>query len=362
MRIRMAWADFGPLEKRLVNDVIGSGWISRRKYIPQFEGAIARLHGQKFGLMLNSGTDALRIGLSTLKEVHKWPEGSEVIVPALTFVATVNAVIQNGLKPVFVDVQRFSYNLDPIQIAARIGPRSVAIIPVHLFGLPADMPAIIRIARSRGLKVLEDSCETMFVHRIQGDMAAFSTFMAHMIQTGVGGVLTTNQARYDRISRSFMNHGRSADPDKFEFERIGYSSRVTEFEGALGCGQLTRWPEILKRRQEIARAITAGLLAKILAHEIQMPGGDFDSSWMLYPMVLRQGSRDRFMRYMLKQGIETRQMMPLTNQAPYQHLLKQKDYPVADWINKNGVCLPCHQKLSDKDVDYMVECVKGFFR
>lgn len=359
MKINMAWADFGPLEKKLVNQVIDSGWISRHEFIPRFELLVAALHGQKYGMMVNSGTDALRIGLATLKEVHRWRDGDEVIVPALTFVATANAVIQNSLKPVFVDVQRLTYNLDPGKIAERLGRRSVAIIPVHLFGLPADMPAIIKIARTHRLRVIEDSCETMFVHKIQGDMAAFSTYMAHMIQTGVGGVLTTNQARYDRISRSFMNHGRSANPDRFEFERIGYSSRVTEFEGALGCAQLTRWPEILKRRQDIALRIFNGL--QTLPLQLPRISTLGSSSWMLFPVVLFYRSRDKFMSYMLKKGIETRQMMPLTNQATYQHLLKQKDYPVADWINKNGVCLPCHQKLTDKDVDYMVECVKGFF-
>lgn len=357
----MAWADFGPLEKKLVNQVIDSGWISRREFIPRFEQEIARLHGQRYGMMVNSGTDALRIGLSTLKEVHKWPDKSEVMVPAITFVATVNAILQNSLKPVFVDVDRFTYTLDPKLIAAKLNRRTKAIVPVHLFGLPANMSAIMPIARSLKLKVLEDSCETMFVHKVQGDMAAFSTYMAHMIQTGVGGVLTTNSSRYDAVARSYMNHGRSDNPNKFEFERIGYSSRVTEFEGALGCAQLTRWPEILKRRQNIAQRIYRGLISSEC--RVKLPGSLVEqSSWMLFPMVLLKGSRDRFMSYMLKKGIETRQMMPLTNQKPYQKMLKQKDYPVADWINKNGVCLPCHQKLSDGDVDYMVEAVKGFFR
>lgn len=361
MRIKMAWADFGPTEKQYLNDVIDSGWISRRKYLPRFEQSIAKMHGQKFGLMMNSGTDALRIALATLQEVHQWKKDSEVIVPAVTFVATVNCVIQTGLRPVFVDVDPFTYNMEPRKIVPAIGKNTVAVMPVHLFGLPADIVAVTTIAKSYRLKIIEDSCETMGVHKIQGDMAAFSTYMAHMIQTGVGGVLTTNNPVYDKIARSYMNHGRSDNPNKFEFERIGYSSRATEMEAALGCAQLERFPQILAKRQSIAKRIESGLRKARLHAFMQLPHSCCPNSWMLYPMVLFNRSRDRFMEYMLKKGIETRQMMPLINQKPYQHLVKKGQFPIAEAINEYGVCLPCHQKLSHEDVDFMVDCVKGFF-
>lgn len=348
----MAWADFGKTEKDYLNDVMDSGWLSRRTYIPRFEQEIARVHGQKYGMMTNSGTDALRIGLASLKEKYRWKDGAEVIVPAVTFVATVNVVLQNTLKPVFVDVDSTTYNIDTEKIEAKITSKTKAIIPVHLFGVPAEMDHILPITKKYNLKVLEDSCETMFVHTIKGDMAAFSTYMAHMIQTGVGGVLTTNDSDLDRLARSYMNHGRTDNPNRFEFERVGYSSRVTEMEAALGCAQLERRGQILQRRQEIAKRIWDGL---------SMDGSFPFSSWMLFPMMV-PGRRDEFMAYMLNKGIETRQMMPLLNQPVYKELASEDDYPIAKNINANGVCLPCHQMLTDEDVDYMVNCVKEFFQ
>lgn len=360
--IRMAWSDLRAKDRDYVNDVLDSGWFSRKTYIPMFERDMAKLHGQKHGMMVNSGTDALRIGLATLKEVHQWRDGDEVIVPAVTFVATVNVVLQNNLKPVFVDVHKETYNMDPEKLEEAISPYAVAIIPVHLFGLPADMQKILPIARKYKLKVLEDSCETLGVHKVKGDMAAFSTYMAHMVQTGVGGVLTTNNPKYDKIARSFMNHGRTDDPDRFEFERIGYSSRVTELEAALGCAQLERLDEIQYRR----RMNAAYYLGHLKDLPMQLPvlhwtEKELERGYMLFPMVLKQGSRDKFMLYMKSKGIETRQMMPLINQKPYRSLVKQSLFPVARWINENGVCLPVHQKLLDTDLRYVVKCVKEFF-
>lgn len=355
--IKMSWADYGLTEKKYLNDVLESGWISRRKYIPRFEQTLASLHGQKYGIFMNSGTDALRIALATLKEIYQWPNGSEVIVPALTFVATVNIVLQNNLTPVFVDVDRYTYNLDPELIGNAISAKTKAIIPVHLFGRPADMDSIMEISRTRRLRIIEDSCETMFVHKIRGDMACFSSYMAHLIQTGVGGVLTSNSATYDAVARSYMNHGRDANPNRYRFERIGYSSRATEMEAALGCAQLERYQMILRKRVSLAMRLWEDLRGL----PIQLPRIT-GSSWMFFPIVLEKGSRDKFMTYLREHGIETRQMMPLTDQPCYKRFVKEKDYPVAQWINKNGVCLPSHQSLTDRNIQYVVRTIKGFFR
>jgi perosamine synthetase len=364
MQVKMSYADFSEKEKANVSDVMESGWLSRHKYIPRFEDEVARIHGAKHGMMTNSGTDALRIGIATLKEVGGWSDGDEVIVPAVTFVATVNAVLQNNLTPVFVDVDRATYNLDATKIAEAVSSDTKCIIPVHLFGLPADMESVMTVANSLDLDVLEDSCECFGVHQVQGDMAAFSFYMAHHIQCGVGGVLAMKDEEHDQIARSLMNHGRSTNADKFEFERIGYSSRVTELEAAVGCGQLERWESILFQRRSVVAKLMAGLKG---TEEIQLPiqhwtGKELDHSWMLFPVVLLKGDRDKLMAYLLEKGIESRQMMPLINQACYSHLVDEEDYPVAKWINQNGICLPCHQKLTDDQIVYMVETVKGFFK
>lgn len=357
--VRMSWADIGPKEKEYVNDVLASGWLSRHKYLPRFEQEVAKIHNHPYGMMTNSGTDALRIGLAVLKEVYGWQDGDEVIVPSVTFVATVNVVLQNRLTPVFADVDRTTYNINPQEIEKKISHRTRAIIPVHLFGLPADMNKIMAVAQANNLRVIEDSCECFGVHEIQGDMAAFSFYMAHHIQTGVGGVLTTGNKIYDQMARSYMNHGRSARTDRFEFERVGYSSRVTEMEAALGCGQLERWEENIKKRRGIAERLIYQLSG--LSDHLDFAKEWLKSSWMLFPMVLKRKNRDELMAFLLDKGIESRQMMPLLNQPVYRELADEKNFPVAQWINENGICLPCHPQLTDEQIGYMTDAVKEFF-
>ena len=182
----------------------------------QFERELASLHDCRFGLMCNSGTSALQIALAALKEVHGWKDGDEVLVPALTFVATSNVVLYNGLTPVFVDVEPDYYELDAAKIEARITERTRAIIPVHIAGLPCDMDPIMEIAARHGLRVVEDSCETMF-SRYKGkavgsfgDIGCFSTYAAHVITTGVGGLCVTSDPELNVILKSLMNHGRDS--------------------------------------------------------------------------------------------------------------------------------------------------------
>jgi dTDP-4-amino-4,6-dideoxygalactose transaminase len=159
----------------------------------RFEREIAGLHSRRFGLVTNSGTSALQIALTALKERYGWQDGDEVLVPALTFVATSNVVLYNGLKPVFVDVEPDRFCIEPGEIERHITPRTRAIMPVHIAGLPCEMDPVLEIAARRGLRMVEDSAESMFV-KYRGrpvgsmsDIGCFSTYVAHIITTGVGG-------------------------------------------------------------------------------------------------------------------------------------------------------------------------------
>ena len=190
----------GPRAKALVAQVLDSNRLSAGPMTERFEREIAALHGARYGLFCNSGTSALQIALAALKERHGWRDGDEVLVPAVTFISTSNVVLYNGLTPVFVEVEPEGYGIDPGRIEERITPRTRAIMPVHVGGLPCDMDPIMETARRRGLKVVEDCAEAMFA-RYNGapvgsfsDVACFSTYVAHMISTGVGGVCTTDDA------------------------------------------------------------------------------------------------------------------------------------------------------------------------
>jgi len=377
-----------PLAKKLVMEVLDNNRLSYGPMLQKFEADFAKIHGSRHGIMSNSGTSALQLALQTLKELHNWADGDEVIVPALTFVATANIVLHTRMTPVLVDVDPIYYSLNPALIEKAISKKTRAIIPVHLFGQPADMDPILEVAKKYSLKVIEDSAETMFANykgrRVGalGDIGCFSTYVAHLLVTGVGGLNTTNNNEYAIKIRSLLNHGRDSiylniDDDKnknleelipiierrFKFISIGHSFRVTEMEGALGLAQLETWQPDIEKRRLNAQYLTQGLLK--YSDEIQLPEirPECDHSFMMYPIIVRDESKRKLVNHLESYGVETRDMLPLTNQPVYHNLLgwRESDYPVAEWINNNGFYIGCHQDLTIQDLDYVLSCFDGFF-
>lgn len=362
-------------QKRLVREVLSSGRLTYGDKTRELEQRFAQIHGANHALFTSSGTAALKIALHALKDRYGWKDGDEVIIPAVTFVATMNVVLMNNLKPVLVDVDPKTVNIDPEQIEKSITKKTRAIIPVHLLGQPADMKSIMKIAKKYKLKVVEDSCETMFVNKVQGDVACFSSYIAHLLVTGVGGFITTNDEKLATTMRSMMFHGRDESylniddkpkdiSKRFWFPRFGYSDRMTELEAALGLGELDDWEWMIKRRQENARYLcdklkwlhandSRGRFAVTFPiHTIQK------HSFMFFPMLVR--GRDNLMHYLEERGIQTRTMMPLTTQPVTKPYLKKK-YPNADYVNEHGLLIGCHQYLRKKDLDYIVTAIKEFY-
>ncbi len=376
-------------EKKLVSEVLESNQLTYGPMSKRFEREFAKSHDCKFALYLNSGTSALHIALAALKDKHGWSDGDEVIVPAVTFVATSNIVIHNNMKPVFVDVEPDTYNIDPSKIEEKITSKTRAIIPVHLLGLPASMEPIMELAKTYRLPVVEDSCETMFakykgnsVGSI-GDASCFSTYVAHFLVTGVGGLAVTNNAELAADMRSLMNHGRDGIyigcgddlglegeqlekivARRFSFIHIGHSFRCTEMEAAIGVGQLARAAEIVRRRQEIADIFTRELSR--YGDYIQLPScpPDRTHSYMLYGIVVRGESKKRLVNYLEKMNIETRDMLPLINQPIYKRLYGnlEEHYPVAKWINNSGFYIGCHSYMSDEEINFILDAFHNYFR
>ncbi|MCM8788196.1 MAG: DegT/DnrJ/EryC1/StrS family aminotransferase [Candidatus Omnitrophica bacterium] len=371
----------------IANRILSSG-LSYGSMSKMFESRFADEHQCRFGIFCNSGTSALHIAIAALKETYGWKNGDEIIVPAITFIATSNMVLYNNLVPVFVDVDRKTYNINPELIEDKITSRTRAIIPVHLFGLPCDMTPILEIARKRHLRIIEDSCETMFAsykgRRVGsfGDIGCFSTYIAHFLVTGVGGLCTTNNSRLAVILKSLMNHGRdsiyiSIDDDnkngpelfkvverRFRFIRLGHSFRATEFEAAIGLAQLEKKEYIVSKRRNNARYLTEGL--KDLEEFLQLPfvPADREHNFMMYPIVLKKGNKNKIVRFLEENWIETRDMMPLLNQPVYMKIFGniQKNYPVAKWINDSGFYIGCHQYLETEHLDYVIERFHQFFK
>jgi len=381
-------AEISSLQRRYVNDVLSKNRLSYGDYSRRFEEEIARLHDRRFAIFCNSGTSALQIAVHALKEVHGWRDGDEILVPAVTFVATSNVVLQNGLRPVFVDVEPDHFGIDSEQLARHLSPRTRAVLPVHLFGQPCDMAGVLEFAQRNGLSVLEDSCETMFVRfrgkpsGSWGEISCFSTYVAHLIVTGVGGFATTNDERLAVLMRSLINHGRDPiylsidddDPDReilermvtrrFSFDHVGYSYRATELEAALGVGQLPEYRRILHRRQENAEYLTRKL--EPLQEFLQLPSSReaTEHAYMVYPIVVREDiPREELLLHLERAGIETRHLLPLLNQPVYRKLFGDLEplYPVAARLNRCGFFIGCHQELSLDDMEYVAETFQSFF-
>ena len=358
------------LQKKLIKQVLNSGRLTYGDKTRELENRFAEANGHQYALFTSSGTSALKIAINALKDKHGWQDGDEVIIPAVTFVATMNVVLMNNLKPVLVDVEKTTVNLDPKLIEAAITPKTRAIIAVHLLGRPADMKSIMRIAKKHKLKVIEDSCETMFIPvKPRGDVTCYSTYVAHLMVTGVGGFIATDDKKLATVMRSMMFHGRDESylniddnpkniAKRFYFPRFGYSDRMTELEAAIGLGELEGWQDMITKRQANALHLMIGLYN----HPIEFPFIAMETrlhAFMFFPFFVNK--RDKLMQFMEKHGIQTRTMMPLTTQPLVQPYLKGKSFPAADYVNEHGILIGCHQYMEDKDLDYIVKVIRRFY-
>lgn len=352
-------------------EVFKSGQFSPGPKVREFERKWAEIHKAKHAVFVNSGTDALRLSLLALKEKYGWQDGDLIAVPALTFVASVNAIIQSNLTPFFVDVGMHDYTINPHNLERLINTSYLstlrAVMPVHLFGQSCD-PYIYEVAKKYGnLKVIEDSCETI-ANPLKGQVSCYSTYMAHHVTTGVGGFAVTSDDELNLLIRSYANHGRNVGylpgyktpkltrdllKSRFRFDRRGYSCRGTEFEAALGLSQMEHI-----EGNVMARQLIASLMVKALEgfSQLQMPTAKQKHTFMMFPILIKETCKiDKYdLCYQLeKAGIETRDMMPITSQPCFQTYLKERTFSVADGINKRGFYIACNPGMTRKDIQHI---------
>lgn len=364
--------------KVLINQVLETGRLSYGPLSRQFEKEFSYRHGCAYGVLSNSGTSSLHVALQAMKELYGWQDGDEVIVPALTFVATVNVIYHCNLTPVLVDIEPDYYAINPDLIYDAMSSRTRCIIPVHPFGQPAYMAKIMKIARDSDLLVIEDSCECMFVDHDDkpvgswGDVGCFSTYVAHIITGGVGGIATTNNYDLAWVMRSLVNHGIDLahlptgthyDPTflsrDFRFGRIGHSFRVTELEAALLLPQLAT-----ADRNTVHRALNAAKIAKIFSpyeDVAQLPKWreNTEDAHMVFPIAMLYSTKTAIMEHLRKNDIEVRDALPLTSQPCYN--FHEADYPVARWMNESGFYIGCHPGLTDEDFDHLQIVIDEYF-
>jgi perosamine synthetase len=348
-------------EATYVQECIESTWISSAgRFISAFEEEFARFCGTKFAVATNNGTTAMHVALVALGI----GPGDEVIVPTLTYIATANAVRYCGATPVLADSEPIGMSIDVEDVRGKITPRTKAIVPVHLYGQPADMEAVNALAREHGLFVLEDAAEahgaTVNDRPVGslGDCAAFSFYGNKIITTGEGGAVTTNDAELAARLRLYRGQGMDTQR-RYWFPVIGYNYRMTNIAAAIGLAQLEGVEEKLRLRALIADQYAEGLAeVKGVNTPEQVPWGK-SVNW-LYSVLLDVAAaeeRDEIGRRMLGDGIETRPVFyPMHQMPPY--FDRHASFPVADELARRGLSLPTHTGLAEADVRRIVESLR----
>lgn len=356
--------------KDLINEAIRTKWLTRGKYVQEFEERFAEIFGVKEAVAVSSGTDADALSCAVLYDFGA-QRGDEIIVPALSFVATGNAVLQAGFNPVFVDVKRETLNIDPEKIEEVITPRTRGIMPVHLMGKPAAMDEIMDVAQKHKLFVIEDAAEAHGAEYKDkkigsiGDMAAFSLYAAHIVTTIEGGIVITNNPKMAGVLRSLRNHGIEG---KFQFKRIGFSAKMNEVEAAVGIGNIKIFHQILEKR----RRNLLYLMDKFKQFEEYFITIEEESHEKIGPhafsIIVREDakfSKDEFVTYIENAGIDSRNLFySIPTQCVNYAFLGKKlgDFPEAEYCSDNGTHIGIHQDIELKDLDYVEEIVKNFLK
>jgi perosamine synthetase len=348
----------GPREKELVLDALDSGWVSSiGKYIDEFESNFARYCGTKYALAVSNGTTGLHLALAALG----LKAGDEVIVPDLTFVATANAVAYTGATPVLADIDADTLCIDPESVKSLITARTKAIMPVHLYGHPADMDALAAIGEAHGIDIIEDAAEAHGAEykgrRVGGigKCGVFSFYGNKIITTGEGGMLTTNDRKFYERARRLRDHAMSLERRYFHEER-GFNYRITNLQAALGVAQLERIDDFLGRRTEIMGWYNAGIAATDSVRLNRVKNWAKSAFWMVCLEVdwLDETRRDAFMRSLRERGVDSRPYFHTLSSMP---MYEQASLSVAARKSRTGLNLPSFFDLTQKDVARICDAV-----
>lgn len=336
-----------------VTDAVKSSWISSLgKYIDTFEAEFARFCGSRYAVCVSNGTVAIHLALVA----QGIGPDDEVIIPDLSFVATANAVIHAGAKPIIVDVDPFNLCMDPAKIESAITSRTKAIMPVHLYGHPADMKRIMQVAARNGLFVIEDAAEAHGAKAYGrtvgswGNCATFSFYGNKNITTGEGGMITTDDEQYSLKLRYLRDHAMSKEKRYWHTE-VGYNYRMTNIQAALGCAQLERSVELLEKRRTIFEWYSRNLR--------DIPGLSLNRTnewaentyWLVcmeYSGWTSEGLRNKFMQELKAEGIDSRPYFYPMSDMPY---LQRADTPVTHKAYIRGINLPTYFDLTKEQVD-----------
>lgn len=369
----------GEDEWQAIREPLTTGWLTQGPKVAAFEQAFAARHGVAHALATTSCTTGLHLILAGLNI----GPGDEVVVPAFTWVATANVVVYCGATPVFADVDRVTYNIDPVDVARRITPRTKAVIAVHLFGLCADMEALRAVVPSH-IPIIEDAaCAAGANYKGTsagglGTAAAFSFHPRKSITTGEGGMVTTNDPGLAEVANMLRNHGASISEEQRhngprpyllpEFNLLGFNYRMTDLQGAVGLVQLEKLDRFIAERAQWASYYARELAALDWIRLPSEPAGG-RHAWQAYVLYVDPHkaplSRNSIMQGLLAAGVSTRPGTHAVHMLGYyarRFGLKPDDYPGARDCNNHMMAIPLHNRMTAEDYAYVVEVLREIAR
>jgi len=382
MIVNLSRPDITELEIKYVTDVLKSPSLSLGPKLPEFEEKVANFVGSKHAIAVNSGTSGLHLCVKSLG----FSDGDEVITTAFSFVASSNCLLFENARPVFVDIDEKTLNIDPDKIEEYIlkansegrGERIKGILPVHVYGQPCDMERIKQIADKYKLKVLEDSCEALgaefrFSENVIsnstdneekwvkagtiGEAGVFAFYPNKQITTGEGGIIITNNDEIASLCKSMRNQGRNIDGKWLTHIRMGYNYRLSDINCALGIAQLERINEILFKRDKVAWMYNERL-KQIKGVRIPYIAPNVKMSWFVYVIQLEQSfsnnDRNRIMNGLIDKGIGSNNYFPPIHLQPFYAKsfgYKSGDLPITERISARTLALPFYNNLKEKEID-----------
>jgi perosamine synthetase len=355
----------GEREEQLLLDTLRSRRLALGPRLPEFESALSARLGRPISAV-SSGTAGLHLAV----RAAGIEEGDEVVTTPFSFVASANCVLYENAKPVFCDIEARTLNIDPAAARAAVTERTSGLLPVHIFGYPAAMPAFERLAAERGLWIVEDACEALGAthgdgHSVgaRGNLAVFGFYPNKQLTTGEGGaVICPDEAAKERID-SERNQGRAPDMGWLDHDRLGFNYRLDELSCALGIAQVDRLDQLLAARSRVAALYSEALKG---TEDLGLPCPDEDGdrrSWFVYVVQLPRGiERDEVVVAMRERGVDTKPYLPAIHlMSFYRERLghREGEFPVCEDVARRSLALPFFPELSDGDVEQVVDALRG---